>query len=209
MLRVLQRACIRAGITIKYTQGFNPHPRLSLPLPKPVGVESDEELLCLRINLDSSKIHGLLDEQQNKNNESQIKTDLSQQLPKGCEALCLSVTEGRDTFQPLSVTYIFPVHNDFLNEKLDIKINRLMASENINVQRRTSEKNTKTKNLDIRDFLKSINVDGNDIIVECRISPAGSIRIEEILELLELDAGMLDAPIRRTNIKWQTNEPLL
>ena len=207
MLRVLQRACIRAGINIKYTRGFNPHPRLSLPLPKPVGVESDEEFLCIRINLDSPEIHEPMDEQQIKKYESQIKAALSEQLPEGCEALRVSVTEGRDTFQPLSVTYIFPVHNGFFSDKFDIKVDHLMDSENINIRRRTGEKSIKTKNLNIRDFLKSINTDGNDIIAECRISPAGSIRIEEIMELLELDAGMLDGPIRRTDIKWQADEP--
>ncbi|MBW7991664.1 MAG: DUF2344 domain-containing protein, partial [Planctomycetes bacterium] len=37
-LSVFQRACVRAGIEIRYSQGFNPRPRLSLPLPRPVGV---------------------------------------------------------------------------------------------------------------------------------------------------------------------------
>ena len=46
-VRLLERACVRAGLRLRYSEGFNPHPKLSLPLPRPVGVESDEELLCL------------------------------------------------------------------------------------------------------------------------------------------------------------------
>jgi hypothetical protein len=57
----------------------------------------------------------------------------------------------------------------------------------------------------VRAFLKSIKIDGRDIIVECNISQAGSIRIEEILKLLELDEGKLVSPIRRTNVQWQSN----
>ena len=52
MLKVFQRACVRAGIKIQYSQGFNPRPKLSLPLPRSVGVETDEDLLCLRVARD-------------------------------------------------------------------------------------------------------------------------------------------------------------
>ena len=43
---MLQRALIRAGVRLIYSQGFNPRPRLSLPLPRAVGVRSDCEMLC-------------------------------------------------------------------------------------------------------------------------------------------------------------------
>ena len=51
--------------------------------------------------------------------------------------------------------------------------------------------------------MKSIKFDNADVVAECKISPAGSIRVDEILKLLELDYRMLEAPIRRTNVKWQ------
>lgn len=36
----IQRAFIRAGIKIKHTEGFNPHPYMSVALPLSVGIES-------------------------------------------------------------------------------------------------------------------------------------------------------------------------
>lgn len=48
-VRVFERGCARARVPVKYTQGFNPHAKLSLPLPRPVGVASDDELLILRL----------------------------------------------------------------------------------------------------------------------------------------------------------------
>ena len=62
------------------------------------------------------------------------------------------------------------------------------------------------KILDIRVFLKSIKMDDRGIIVQCNISSAGSIRIEEILRLLELDEDKLALPVRRTNVQWQADE---
>lgn len=45
LMRTMQRAFIRAGIAIRHTEGFNPHPYLSFALPLSVGVESRCELL--------------------------------------------------------------------------------------------------------------------------------------------------------------------
>ena len=43
-MRAIQRSLIRSGVNLLYSQGYNPRPRLSLPLPKSVGLESEDEL---------------------------------------------------------------------------------------------------------------------------------------------------------------------
>ncbi|MCL2080339.1 MAG: TIGR03936 family radical SAM-associated protein [Oscillospiraceae bacterium] len=45
----MQRAFLRSGFTLKYSEGFNPHPHISVALPLPVGVESDCELMDIII----------------------------------------------------------------------------------------------------------------------------------------------------------------
>jgi radical SAM-linked protein len=45
LMRLFQRACKRAGLSLKHTQGFNPRPSVSIALPLSVGVESHCELL--------------------------------------------------------------------------------------------------------------------------------------------------------------------
>lgn len=45
LMRLFQRAFKRAGLPLKHTQGFNPHPSVSIALPLSVGVESHCELL--------------------------------------------------------------------------------------------------------------------------------------------------------------------
>ncbi len=44
-MHTLTRAFTRAGFKLKYSQGFNPHPRLSVAHPLPVGVEGYAEML--------------------------------------------------------------------------------------------------------------------------------------------------------------------
>jgi radical SAM-linked protein len=41
----MRRALLRAGVELKYSEGFNPHPYISVALPLPVGYESTCELL--------------------------------------------------------------------------------------------------------------------------------------------------------------------
>lgn len=197
-LRVFQRACVRADIPIQYTQGFNPHPKMTLPLPRPVGVESDDELLCIRVSCTSN-------EQQAVDYETQIKTQLSEQLPEGLELLSVSVTKAGRSFLPGSATYVLPVRREYLTSDLKRRIKHILASESLPIERKTGPENLKFKTLDVRGFLKSIELEDGCIIVQCKISPAGSIRVEEILQLLELDVAKLSAPLRRTSVQWNNS----
>jgi radical SAM-linked protein len=45
IMRLWERALTRAGIRIAYSEGFSPHPRLSLAAPLAVGVTGESELL--------------------------------------------------------------------------------------------------------------------------------------------------------------------
>ena len=45
IMRLWQRALNRAGIPLAYSEGFSPHPRMSLAAPLPIGVTSEAELM--------------------------------------------------------------------------------------------------------------------------------------------------------------------
>ena len=44
---MFDRALVRAQIKLKYSEGFNPRPKLSLPLPRSVGVAAEDDLFCV------------------------------------------------------------------------------------------------------------------------------------------------------------------
>ncbi len=203
-LSVFQRACVRAGIEVRYSQGFNPRPRLSLPLPRPVGIASDDEMLCIRIRKSTTP--------QEKYFSTQLRNSISTQLPQGLEILSVSFIEANISYQPCSATYLLTVRNEYLNDKLKATIKSLLASKRLNVKRQIIKKKSRIrirgstiKNIDVRDFLESIELNPEGIIVKCKITPAGSIRIEEILSLLELDVEKLVLPVRRTSVQWKYN----
>ena len=170
-----------------------------MPLPRSVGVESDDELFCLRVFADPDELRAA-------SYESRIKDELSAQLPEGCELLSVNVARAGRSFQPSTATYVLAVKTEYLDEELKATIERLLASEKLNIQRKAGIKLSKIKNLDVRGFLKSIKLEDRSIIVQCNINSSGSIRVEEILRLLELDEGKLASPVRRTSVQWQVNE---
>jgi radical SAM-linked protein len=45
LMRTLRRVFARAGVALRHSEGFNPHPRIALALPLPVGQESVCELM--------------------------------------------------------------------------------------------------------------------------------------------------------------------
>ena len=194
-LKIFQRACVRAGISVQYSKGFNPRPRISLPLPRSVGVESDDELLCAQLSHESKTTGADLD-------ASQIESALSSQLPEGCELTGIRIVNRNTPFRPRLVTYVLPVCQEYLDEKLDFRIKHLLAAKSLCVRRR-SYKNGTTRNVDVRGFLKSMNTNEKGVVIECGTSSTGSVRVEEILWLLELDKSMLAAPVRRTRVYWE------
>jgi hypothetical protein len=191
---------------------------MSLPLPRPVGVESDDEFLTLKAYRDAScvmsdaKGYPCVQDDEYQDNEvhntqytarNTIKENLSSQLPEGFELISVNFSETRASYQPRSVTYVFSVRPEFLDEQLKNRIDNLMASENLFIRRSADERKSNFKDMDVRQFLSSIELEGADIVVECEVTAAGSIRVQEVLELLELDETKLASPTKRTRVKWR------
>lgn len=73
MIRLFQRAFLRAGIAIKHSEGYHPHAYVSIALPLPVGQESCCELLDFAA-VDGTPLSG-------------IPARLNPVLPEGLRAL--------------------------------------------------------------------------------------------------------------------------
>ena len=94
LMTTMQRAFIRSGFRLKYSEGFNPHPYISVALPLPVGCGSVCELMDI----------GLHDEEQAKEIQAdkiqakeiladEIKNRVNQSLPEG---ICISEVYASD-----------------------------------------------------------------------------------------------------------------
>ncbi len=225
--RAWERTFRRAGLPLAYSEGFNPHPKLSLPLPRSVGVESDDELLCLWVEREppadlSHRGQGEFKPQRTQSTQrketirvdscsfvvsekaDRIMAALASQLPQGCTLLSVSTPETGASFQPRAATYVLTIVRERFGEQLKATAERLLASEHLPLRRPMDESGLKFKNVDVRSFLKSIKLEDGSIIVECEIRSDGSVRVDELRKLLGLDEAALAAPIRRTNVQWHS-----
>ncbi|MCJ7692370.1 MAG: TIGR03936 family radical SAM-associated protein [Sedimentisphaerales bacterium] len=190
-LTLFQRACTRADINLCYSKGYNPRPKLSLPLPRTVAIVSTDDILVLQIELSEPDSLDI----------DLLKSKLTKELPQGCELLDVTITEPKTSIQPTAATYELPIRNQYVTDELKSCIDNALESETLHVKRRT-KKTYKTREINIRKFIKAIDLRKNNVTVECSITPTGTVRPDEILNLLKLDYDKLSAPISRKNVKW-------
>lgn len=81
LMQTMQRAFSRAGLALKYSEGYNPHPQISIALPLSVGAASRCELMDFRLREDAEL--------------SELPERLSNALPEGIEVLEAYETERK------------------------------------------------------------------------------------------------------------------
>ncbi len=187
MLRMFGRAAVRAGLPICYSRGFNPHPKLQLPLPRPVAIASDVERLVLVLSEPLTP--------------EETRDRLSAQMPEGvlltsCQELIL----GQECM-PLSATYRVELAiTDRL--LLDERAASLLDPSPI-LYKRLNLKTGSVREMDLRPLIQSIRIGDNFIEMELLITGAGSAKPKEILAALNLDAAQINHRVRRTEITWR------
>jgi radical SAM-linked protein len=195
--RVFERACARAALPVRYSEGFNPHPKLSLPLPRPVGVQADDELLVARLGEGGGRRFA-----DAAGWETALRQALAAQVPDGIEVSAVTLAAANASFQPRSAEYVFPLRAEEIDRLRD-RMASVMASSTCVVERTAPERRA-ARRIDVRPFLRSMRLEGTNLVVEHALGPAGSVRVEEILQLLGLHRQDLAGPVRRTKVIWET-----
>ncbi|MBN1788599.1 MAG: DUF2344 domain-containing protein [Sedimentisphaerales bacterium] len=194
-MRVIQRAIIRSGIGLVYSQGYNPRPRLSLPLPKSVGVASDDELFCVKIRPQFDDI---------------CFTDLiAARLPDGFELTSVQIHDKPVRYRCVEVEYL--VKTDAEEEKQNFVSKTEMLNEQVKsgkeiLVERTTDKKNDVKTVNVAEFLKFFEIVEDGVMVFCRVLPMGTIRPDEILKLLDMDPGRVSTSVVRKRVHWQVEQ---
>lgn len=194
--RALKRCCVRARLRLRYSQGFNPRPKMSLPLPKPVGLASCGDVLCARLEQQGDELPDTVA-------QSRLCQALGAQLPSGMTLRTLHVTPGKLTLYPRAFSLRLTLQPRVALHQVEMRIAEFMAQERLLIERKNPDKPHKTKHIDIRPFISSIAISQQTLRINCLVHNAGSIRVEEILMSLGLDRGDMDGPVQRDHLTWQ------
>lgn len=185
-----QRVLTCAQVPVLYSQGFNPRPRLSLPLPRSVGVQSDCERLCAAVAAEDFCPEA-------------AGRAVAALLPEGCLLTDTSFAVGKAVFYPVLATYQFTLTaapDAARRDHLEHCIKQLQTHEPV-VQPRRME-NNRQRPVDIRPFLEGLSPDETLIQTVCAIRPTGTVRIDELMHWLGLEPCDLAEPVRRIAVQW-------
>jgi radical SAM-linked protein len=182
LMNTLRRAFRRGQIPITFSQGFNPHPRLSLAQPLPVGMEGRGEYFDLELNKKMS-----LDDFNNIVNLF---------LPEGIKILeSREIPQGTDSLQSVINTGVYLIKMDIDdNNEYEKEINKFINQKELIIIRKRNKK--KDRQIDIKPLVYSIEIiEDNLWRFILSTGSRGNIRPEEVLIGLSQISGIREVPI--------------
>lgn len=141
VIKVFERAFRRAGVPMKHTEGFNPHPKISFALPSSVGFSSQGEYIEVEV---TERIE-----------ERAFLENVNRELPEGLGLLCCGYLQGKTRSLMSLVDYsAYRVDYDFDGEEtpgLPGRLAELFEKGPIPVRKRT--KSGKMTERDLKTFI--------------------------------------------------------
>lgn len=186
-LRLLERALVRARLPLRYSEGFNPRPRMSVALPRPVGVASSDELVVIEVTEPIET--------------SAAARQLAPRMPEGLSIVSVEALSEGDRRMPDEAHYAAPLAPE-QREQVARRAKELLDASEFRVTRTTPGRGAAPKVVDIRRFLLAVDVDEHGVRWRQKVTGAGSARIAEVLEALGLPAGEHLHEVRRERVTY-------
>jgi len=188
IMRLWERALRRAGVPIAYSQGFSPHPQISLAVPLSVGMTSDAELMDVVCSRPVTP--------------QWFEGAVNLQLPTGIRVLrvqqvapVLPSLQSQVRFAEYDVT----INIDASRGSIESSIDHLLSLTTLPWQH---QRDTGTKNYDLRPLISELKLIGwhpgsSIIAMRLRSDQTGSGRPEQVIAALGYDTPV---SIHRTKL---------
>ena len=186
-LRLFRRALARASLPVRYSEGFNPHPRIMMPLPRPVGIASDAEAIVIETDGPIEPEDALL--------------RLERQTPTDLRMLRVRRLEPGERLVPAMVRYRVEPADPAIAD-LPHRLRQLLEADVVPVERKTPKK-AGTSSVDIRPYIAAIVVDHGVVEMTLRVTGSGTAKPAEVAGLLGYEASAINHRIRRLEIQWR------
>jgi len=186
LLALWRRTSARADLPVAFSRGYNPRAKVSLPVPRSVGMSCLGDLVRLELN--------------ERVAEDTLKDQLQTHLPAEIRIDRAWITESKAFPQARVVEWEIDLAGWDL-AGLDEKIRSFLGAGRFLVRRR-SKKTGKEKEINVRPFVLGLGV-GNDVLwARVSAGPEGSIRPTELVEALGHGEEQVLPSVTRTKIHW-------
>ena len=178
LMRLWERMLRRSGLSIAYSEGFNPRPRMSFPLALGLGIESADEV----IEIDLARWMSA----------AAVERALADQAPSGLSIKDLELLPPNEKGQVERVEYEVALRP---GEPAEVagRLARLLESGTMPVVRQRNQ-----KTIDLAPYVTAARVEGDVLRFAFRVTGEGTARPEEFCGLLGLELGQVPVRVRKT-----------
>ncbi|WP_320409729.1 TIGR03936 family radical SAM-associated protein [uncultured Candidatus Kuenenia sp.] len=181
LMRTIERIIRRANIPIAMSKGFNPHPKISMPLALGVGMSGEDEILELEL-LHHEPLELLVER-------------FRRQLPEGIRIVSAWQIPLSERGAVDNVTYKIIFKNKDILQTL--KIEDFWNEHSIVIKRMKKEVQ---KSVEIRSSVQKIWRENEALFLTFRLTPDGMPRPEEVVSALGVDINNELFEIIRTEV---------
>lgn len=196
VMRLFHRAFNRANLPIKYSEGFNPHPKFSIASPLSLGIESEEEYMDVELT-EKISIREFID-------------TLNKSLPADVQVVRGKYLDVVDSVAAIIAWGFYEINFDIdvekTNEEVQSEINDFMNKEQILITRlKKKGRNKVEKEEDVKDSIGNIVIKyvyKNNITMEVllRSGNNGNLKAVDFMGCLK-DQTNLNVDIDSINVK--------
>ncbi|UCD30059.1 MAG: DUF2344 domain-containing protein [Planctomycetota bacterium] len=186
-MRLFERALSRAQLPVKFSEGYNPRPRLSLPVPRAVGVAGEAEIVVVGL---SEPVDPKI-----------VLSQLAEQMPASITLKDAWGLSGRQRLYIDRVDYVVEISLELL-AVVSQAVRRIMKAETWLIER-SGFGDKPPKTIDLRSLLLEACIDSSQLRWTVGITQSGTIRVAEFLSAVGLDPRVFLHHVRRTAVHWR------
>ena len=176
LVDLFQRTLFQNKVDVKFSEGFNPHPRMSIAYPLPLGIESNSEYMEIYLN---SKI-----------DLKDFLIKMNERLPQGIKIVEAKYDDDESISNKVkSVVYAFKLLNTFYDKNKDIDIakelDKVNAMDIVEIERKRKKgKRRIFVKENAKDYLNRLELKDEAIYAYIKMSEQGSLKPALVFDIL-------------------------
>ncbi len=196
LVDLFQRTLFQNKVDVKFSEGFNPHPRMSIAYPLPLGIESNSEYMEIYLN---SRI-----------DLKDFLIKMNERLPAGIKIIEAMYDDDESISNKVkSVVYAFKLLNTFfdINKDVDIakELDKINSMDIVEIERKRKKgKRRIFVKENAKEYLKRLELKDDAIYAYIKMSENGSLKPALIFDILNnytnINMDELDIDLERIGL---------
>ena len=196
LVDLFQRTLFQNKVDVKFSEGFNPHPRMSIAYPLPLGIESNSEYMEIYLN---SRI-----------DLKDFLIKMNERLPAGIKIVEAMYDDDESISNKVkSVVYAFKLLNTFFdkNKYVDIakELDKIYSMDIVEIERKRKKgKRRIFVKENAKEYLKRLELKDDAIYAYIKMSENGSLKPALIFDILNnytnINMDELDIDLERIGL---------